>query len=132
LRRILRRLTLSLKSLEIELYKVEELIKAVIEKYATFYSELKNFDKIKQVIFDEIVNFEKTLNVGLKAFNKLIRENDDDEKLGEKIFLLYTTYGLPVEISREILKERKMNWNQRAQAVFSELFKKHRSISKNE
>jgi len=130
LRRILRRLTLNLKFLAIDLNKIDELIKAVIEKYSSFYSELKNFDKIKQVIFDEMTNFEKTLDLGLREFNKLIKENDDEEKLGEKVFLLYTTYGLPVEISLELLKERKINWNQKAQEVFDELFKKHQEISK--
>jgi len=130
LRRILRRLTLNLKFLAIDLNKIDELIKAVIEKYSPFYPELKNFDKVKQVIFDEIINFERTLDSGLREFNKLIKESDDEEKLGEKIFLLYTTYGLPVEISRELLKERKINWNQKAQEVFDELFKKHQEISK--
>jgi alanyl-tRNA synthetase len=38
LRRILRRLTLALKFLEIEIFKIEELIKTVIDKYSPFLS----------------------------------------------------------------------------------------------
>jgi alanyl-tRNA synthetase len=130
LRRILRRLTLNLKFLDIKLDKIGDLVKIVIDKYSSFYPELEKFDKIQEVILNEMANFEKTLNVGLREFNKLIKENDDEEKLGEKIFLLYTTYGLPLDISRELLKERNMRWNPKSQDIFNQLFKKHQEISK--
>ena len=130
LRRILRRLTLALKFLEIDILKIEQLIEAVIEKYSPFYQEIKNFDKIKEVIFDEITNFERTLSLGLKEFNKLIKGNENEKELAEKIFFLYTSYGLPLEISKELLRENKLNWNQKAQEFFDGLFKKHQEISK--
>ena len=130
LRRILRRLTLALKFLEIDISKIELLIKAMIEKYAAFYPELKNFDKIKEVIFKEIINFERTLSLGLKEFNRLIKGNESDSELGEKLFLLYTSYGLPLEISKELLREEGLVWKEESQKVFEELFKKHQEISK--
>jgi alanyl-tRNA synthetase len=130
LRRILRRLTLSLKSLEIEIFKIDELIKAVIDKYSPFYPELKNFDKIKGVMFEEITNFERTLSLGLREFNKLIKGNDSESELGEKLFFLYTSYGLPLEISKELLKDQGLIWKEESQRIFDELFKKHQEISK--
>jgi alanyl-tRNA synthetase len=130
LRRILRRLTLSLKFLEIDISDIEGLVKAVIDKYSPFYPELKNFDKIKGVIFEEITNFERTLSLGLREFNKLIKGNESESELGEKLFFLYTSYGLPLEISKELLKENRLNWSQNSQRVFDELFKKHQEISK--
>jgi len=130
LRRILRRLTLALKFLEIELSEIEKLIKAVVEKYSSFYPELKNFDKIKGVILEEITNFERTLSLGLKEFNKLIKDNKSESKLGEKLFFLYTSYGLPLEISKELLKDHGLVWEKESQEIFDELFKKHQEISK--
>ncbi len=130
LRRILRRLTLNLKFLEFDLKKLEKLIKAVKEKYSPFYPELKNFDKIKEVIETEIVNFEKTLSRALKEFSRLIKGNETPEILGEKVFLLFTSYGLPLEISKELLKEINLSWTAEAQKVFDHLFKKHQEISK--
>ncbi len=130
LRRILRRLTLNLKFLEIELINLEELIKAVIDKYGQFYPELKKFDKIKNMIYEEVISFEKTLVSGLKEFERIIKGNEDDNILGEKIFFLYTSYGLPVEISKELLRQKQINWSEMAEKKFNELFKKHQQISK--
>ena len=130
LRRILRRLTLALKFLEIEISEIEGLIRAVIDKYSPFYPELKNFDKIKGVIFEEITNFERTLSLGLREFNKLIKGNESESELGEKLFFLYTSYGLPLEISKELLKENGLIWKEESQKIFEELFKKHQEISK--
>ena len=132
LRRILRRLALQMKFLNLKLSIVEELIKAVIEKYKNYYEELNNFDKIKLVIFEELVNFEKVLIKGLREFEKNIKGNESSEILGEKIFYLYTSYGLPVEISKELLKEKGMLWTDESEKVFQELFKKHQLISKRE
>ena len=130
LRRILRRLTLALKFLEIKISEIDELIKAVIDKYFLFYPELKNFDKIKEVIFNEVTNFERTLSLGLKEFNKLIKGNESKNEIGEKLFFLYTSCGLPLEIAKELLRENSLDWKEESQKVFDELFKKHQQISK--
>ncbi len=130
LRRILRRLTLNLKFLNIKIDKIEELIKVVIEKYSPFYENLNNFDKIKEVAFEEVTGFEKTLNLSLKQFEKTIKGDEDYDELAEKLFFLYSSHGLPLEISKELLKERKINWNEKMQEKFNELFKQHQQISK--
>jgi alanyl-tRNA synthetase len=130
LRRILRRLALALKVSNINFSYLDELIKAVIQKFSPFYPELKNFDKIKKVVFDEVINFEKTLSAGLRKFDQLIKGNEDDEKLAEKAFFLYTSFGLPLDITKELLKENNLTWNERSQEIFNELFKKHQEVSK--
>jgi alanyl-tRNA synthetase len=132
LRRILRRILLHSKFLNLSFEKIEEMIKKVIEKYKEFYPELQNFEKIKKVIFDELNTFEETLKNGLREFEKKVKESDSDEVLGEKVFYLYTSYGLPYEISKELLKERGIIFSERAEKVFKELFEKHRQISKGE
>jgi alanyl-tRNA synthetase len=132
LRRILRRLVLNLKFLNIEIEKIEELIKIVIDKYSPFYENLNNFDKIKKVIFDEVTTFEKTLKVSLRYFEKLIKGNESYVELGEKLFFLYSSYGLPLDISKELLKEKNISWNEEIEKSFNISFEKHKIISKNE
>jgi len=130
LRRILRKLTLNLKFLNLNLENLQNLITLIIKKYKDFYPELRNFIKIKKVIFDEISAFEKTLKFGMNQFYKKIKGNENEEEIAEKLFFLYTSYGLPLEISKEILKENKFIWTERSQTKFEQLFKKHQQISK--
>jgi alanyl-tRNA synthetase len=46
------------------------------------------------------------------------------------LFFLYTSYGLPLEISKELLKENGLIWKEESQRIFDELFRKHQEISK--
>ncbi|MCS7200743.1 MAG: alanine--tRNA ligase-related protein [Patescibacteria group bacterium] len=130
LRRILRRLTVNMYFLGIRVDSLENLLKSVVEKYLPFYSELKNFVKIKEVILNEINNFERVLNSSIKEFNKKFRESDSSETIGEKMFFLYTSHGLPLDIGKEILMSKGRQWDRFAQQRFEDLFKKHQLISK--
>lgn len=130
LRRILRRLRLHSKFIGLSFENLELLMKKTIEKYIFFYPELNNFDKIRSVFFDELNNFENTLNKGLKKFEAIIKGNEDQHILGEKVFYLYTSYGFPKEISLELLRERGISWDNNAEKVYQELFKRHQLISR--
>ena len=130
LRRILRRLMLKLKIYKI-LDKKDIFVKAVIEKFKGVYNELENYVKIKEVIDKEFKEFEGTLERGLREFNKKIKGNESQEEIGEKLFLLYTSYGLPLDISKELLKKINIEITQKALEVFNNLFKEHQKISKN-
>jgi len=130
LRRILRRLMLKLKIYKI-LDKKDIFVKAVIEKFKGVYNELENYVKIKEVIDKEFKEFEGTLERGLREFNKKIKGNESQEEIGEKLFLLYTSYGLPLDISKELLKKINIEITPKALEVFDNLFKEHQKISKN-
>jgi len=129
LRRILRRLMLKLKIWGI-LDKKDLFIKGVIEKFSNIYNELGNYDKIKEVIDKEFKEFQRTLERGLREFNKKIKGNESEEELGEKLFLLYTSYGLPLDISKELLKNMNIEVSSTTLEVFDKLFKDHQKISK--
>jgi alanyl-tRNA synthetase len=130
LRRILRRLMLKLKIYKI-LDKKDIFVKAVIEKFKGVYNELENYVKIKEVMDKEFKEFEGTLERGLREFNKKIKGNESQEEIGEKLFLLYTSYGLPLDISKELLKKINIEITPKALEVFDNLFKEHQKISKN-
>jgi len=130
LRRILRRLMLKLNKYNLT-DKIDIMIKAVIEKFGNIYNNLKNYDKIYEVINKEFKSFERTLKRGLKMFEKYIKGNETEEELGEKLFLLFTSFGLPLDISKELLKEKEMKFTEISNHVFSKLFEEHRKISKS-
>ena len=133
LRRIIRRLVLHFKLLGLKLILMEKLVKRVIENYKDFYPELDQYDRILKVFSEEANVFEKTLDRGMNKFEKIIKESDSPEVLGEKLFFLYATYGLPLEISQELLKERGLpELPDKTKEVFQKKFVEHQKISKKE
>ena len=77
----------------------------------TQYEEINNEKLIKQVLEDEINKFTETLDTGLdildKSMKKIINSKSKKEISGELLFLLYDTYGFPVDLSQAIAKENK-------------------------
>jgi alanyl-tRNA synthetase len=126
LRRILRKLMLKIYKYSLN-KNFNILIKAVIDKFSNIYENLLNYDKIINVIYKEFAGFEKTLNRGIIKFDKIVKDNSN---LGEKLFVLYSTYGLPVDISLEILRERNISYSDKDLNDFNRLFEEHRKISK--
>ena len=113
LRRLLRRMIVHLRqSAGINLF---EPIKKSIEIYKNLYDLDEN--KILSVVKEEADKFEKTLASGLKAIEKI------DVINGKEAFLLYETYGFPLEV----LEEMRVVENR--QDFFEEL-KKHQELSR--
>jgi alanyl-tRNA synthetase len=126
LRRILRKLMLKVYKYSLN-KNFNILVKAIIDKFSNIYENLLNYDKIINVIYKEFAGFEKTLNRGIIKFDKIVKDNSN---LGEKLFVLYSTYGLPVDISLEILRERNIPYSDKDLNDFNRLFEEHRKISK--
>jgi alanyl-tRNA synthetase len=116
---------------------VFKIVEAVIDIYNEAYPELgRRREFIKNNIEEEEGRFEKTLENGLKEFNEQcetllckINENDDMAVVmpGEIVFKLFATYGFPVELTREIAKEKNITIDE---AGFAEEFKKHQELSR--
>lgn len=112
LRRLLRRAMKYAKSLNLTTNDLLEISKIYINKvFNEDYPLLvEKQDYILQEIKKEAEKFEKTLEVGIKEFNKLV-ENlkkfaPDNKKIsGEKAFRLFDTFGFPLELTIEMAKE---------------------------
>ena len=108
LRRLIRRIIRYAKKLNIDINSnwEQELAEMIIEKYSKYYSELeRNKDVILQVLKDEKIKFNRTLEKGLKEFEKETR-NIEGTKINKDIaFRLYDTYGFPIELTEELAKE---------------------------
>jgi len=126
LRRLIRRAVRHGRKLEIEDLFTREVAQIAIEQFTPIWKELKNKEKyILDTIEEEEIKFSKTLQKGLTELDRLISREEIDSK---KAFMLYETYGLPIEVIQEILKEK----NRKPVDIqeFNEAEKSHRDLSR--
>ncbi|MDD2696827.1 MAG: alanine--tRNA ligase [Candidatus Pacebacteria bacterium] len=117
LRRVLRRAIRYGKLLNLPKNFLIPLAQKAIEIYNDIYPELRsNESDIVTVIQNEEEKFEKTLEDGLKQFEK-----------GLDAFELYTTYGFPLELTIELAKEKGIKIDVEG---FNKKFKEHQEISR--
>lgn len=115
LRRLLRRAYVHIKKIGASLYDMISIANLVAG--SSLYKKYSfNSDLTKKIIKDEMSKFEKTLDEGLKKFDK----NEDP-------FVLFTTYGFPIELTMELAKEKGIEINR---TDFDEKFRKHQEISR--
>jgi alanyl-tRNA synthetase len=103
---------------------------SVIETYGDFYPELVNN---RQAILDNLtreeVRFTRTVENAVANLTYLLDEfRERGEKIlpGPKAFELYATYGLPLEITRDIAREQDMDVDE---AGFRKAMEGHRVAS---
>ena len=112
LRRLLRRAVRFAKKLDIEIGKLTVVAEAVIEEYKDVYPELEiNRDRIVNEITAEEERFERTLQGGIKEFEKLCHYLVGDTISGKASFKLYDTYGFPIEMTVELAREKGLKVN---------------------
>ncbi|MFA5633665.1 MAG: alanine--tRNA ligase [Candidatus Dojkabacteria bacterium] len=105
LRRLIRRAVRHGKLLDISKPFTRDISKVVIEQFTQIYPDLKTKkEEILNTIEEEELRFNKTIESGLKELEKKL----ENRKLidGKEAFHLYETYGLPIEVTEEILKEK--------------------------
>jgi len=144
LRRLMRRAIRHARALEIPVQELINISKIFInDVYAEAYPLL--IEK-QQYICDEftkeIDKFSKTLEQGIKEFDKVIegikRKNEfmakqnpntipDDTISGKSAFRLYDTFGFPVELTTEMAQDKGYKVDKNG---FDEMFKHHQEISK--
>ncbi|KUK77406.1 MAG: Alanine--tRNA ligase [candidate division WS6 bacterium 34_10] len=107
LRRLIRRAIRHGKKLNIDKKFVREVAQVTIEQFKDIYPKLeKQKENILKIIEDEEKKFNQTIRNGLKILEEILQEKS--QFTGEDAFTLYETYGFPIEITKEILKEKGM------------------------
>lgn len=128
LRRLIRRMIRHARKLNIDLNSDFEvtLAELIINKYSKYYEELsKNKERIIDELTKEKVKFSKTLEKGLKVFEK---ETSNLNKIDKDLaFKLYDTYGFPIELTCELAEEKNMEVDTEG---FKEKFKEHQEKSR--
>ena len=110
LRRLIRRMIRHARKLNIDLNSNFEVVLAelIINKYSKYYDELtKNKEHIIEELTKEKVKFSKTLEKGLRVFEKETAGLDKIDK--DLAFKLYDTYGFPIELTTELADEKHMS-----------------------
>lgn len=111
-RRMLRRAVRYGKMIGIEKPFLNKLVSEVVKIYAQPYPKIVKLEaKIVEIISTEENKFRKTLDKGLREFEKLIKAQNIIN--GQDAFKLYETYGFPFEITQELAKERGINLNKK-------------------
>ena len=108
LRRLIRRAIRYGKKIGIE--------QAFTHKIAELITEIENKDFVTEQLVQEEERFGKTLEKGLKEFEK-----------GTDPFILFTTYGFPIEMTEELAKEKGIKIDKKK---FEKEFEKHQKLSR--
>jgi len=104
LRRLIRGAIRHGRQLGIEVEFLSELSRVVIEEYSGDYPHLKRSEEfIVAELVKEYNRFSNTLARGLNRFNRIAAERKRID--GKDAFLLYQSFGFPIEITRELGRE---------------------------
>lgn len=130
LRRLIRRVIRHIKSLGIDINSNwDQLIaECIMDLYKKYYSELiTNHDVVLEVLANEKVKFNRTLEKGLREFEKIVNRLEDKNLDKDLAFKLYDTYGFPIELTCELAEERGITVDTEG---FKEKFKAHQELSR--
>lgn len=128
LRRIIRRAVRFGRSISLPEGSLSVIADTFIEKYKDVYPELvANRQRIVEELNKEEQKFTKTLQDGLKEFEKAASKVENGVIDGASAFRLYDTYGFPIEITEELAKERKLSVDR---AGYDTAFAEHQQKSR--
>ena len=132
LRRIIRSAIQKGQRLGITKSFLPKLAEVVVFIYSDVYPALpKNSDQILDEIEREETQFARTLDNGVREFEKLVAKVPEhiQRKLisGKNAFKLYDTYGLPIEITEELAVEKGFEVDKEG---YDKAFKKHQELSR--
>ena len=131
LRRLIRRAIRHARKLDIDINSdfEEKIARVVINQYKKYYSELsENENVVYEVLKNEKIKFNKTLEKGLREFEKITKNITDNKINKDLAFKLYDTYGFPIELTEELAKEQGFSVDING---FYEKFKAHQELSRS-
>ncbi len=113
LRRILRRASRYGRKLGLEEPFQFKLAKVVTDQMGEVFPEMRaRLDLVKKVIRAEEESFNVALERGLSLFEEMAAAVEDSESpsiSGEEAFMLYDTFGFPIDLTQVLAKERGLS-----------------------
>ena len=124
LRRLIRRAVIYGKKIGIKnfIYKLSESIFSAYDNYPNLQ---KNKNKIIDELKKEEEKFNLTLEKGMNIFEKITK--DKKQVSGKDSFLLFQSYGFPIEMTKELAKEKRIEINEKE---FQIELQKHQELSR--
>lgn len=131
IRRLIRRASLFARKLGIHEPFLYKLIPTLKDLYSIRYPELKDKAKdIESILKKEEELFLHTLEVGLEELESLLdhlKANKQTVVTGKEGFRLYSTYGFPREMTKELVEDRGFGFDDKG---FEEELEKDRDLSR--
>jgi len=130
LRRLLRRVIRYARGLNIDIDSnwEEQIATVIMDKYKKYYPEFEvNYNVVLDVLKTEKTKFNRTLEKGLKEFEKVSSHITDGVMDKDTAFRLYDTFGFPLELTVELASEKGIKVDE---AGFEEKFKEHQEKSR--
>lgn len=130
LRRLIRRAIRHAKKLNIDINSnwEQDIANMIIDKYIKYYSEIEaNKNIVLEELAKEKIKFNRTLEKGLREFEKITNNINDGMLNKDLAFKLYDTYGFPIELTEELAKEKNIKVDIEG---FKEKFKAHQELSR--
>jgi alanyl-tRNA synthetase len=123
LRRIIRRAVQHARAIGLE--DLWRLADVVITQMGAWYPELREDPRhIEEVLRAEEERFSETLALGMRLFEEVAAKGDISD---DDAFTLTATYGFPVELTKELARERGLTLDEEG---FARLMEEHREISR--
>ena len=127
LRRLIRRAIRFAKKLGIEVVEKDvtvEIAQPIFEIYDDYSNLVNGKEKILTELKREEDQFQKTLDKGLREFEKMTSDSKIDAK---EAFLLYQSYGFPIEMIKELSGEKGVEIDEKG---FQKELEKHQELSR--
>ena len=125
LRRLIRRAIRHGRLLGIQHRFCSNIIKEVFIAYKWNYFFREDF--ILNEIAKEEEKFDRSLNIGLQVFEKETKKLKKKVLPGRIAFILFTSYGFPLEMTQELANEKKMKVDIKG---YEREFEKHKELSR--
>ena len=128
LRRLIRRAIRHAKKLNIDINSdwEQKIAKVILDMYEDYYKEIKdNREVVLEVLKNEKIKFNRTLEKGLREFEKVTKNNSNID--GVTAFHLFDTYGFPIELTIELANELNIKVDEEG---FAAKFKEHQEKSR--
>lgn len=86
-----------------------KIVSALVEEMGKAYPELNAKQSLIEASFEkEELRFAETLEKGLKIFEQKTQDLSGNIVPGDLLFLLYDTYGFPVDLTADVAREKEM------------------------
>ncbi len=129
LRRLIRRAVINAQAISLPDQNIPSLIKLIVDHYQDPYQQLATHHAtIVAVISEEIIKFNRTLQIGLKEYEKTKQANQQQKQFpADQAFKLFDTFGFPLELTIEMAERDGFNIDK---AAIDERFKSHQQVSR--
>ncbi len=125
LRRLIRRAIINTTDKKLDEKRIGIFVDTIATVYGTSYPEiLEKKEHIKSVLNDECLKFSEALTNGTKELDKISKTGKIS---GKDAFLLFSSYGLPIDVIKELTKEKNIVVDE---SEFETELRKHQEMSR--